>query len=284
MIFSYIYIIINNKRYFKFKGNIYYHKMSSIDKLYNITNVNTLIDLNENINNFDCNFTITNIDDSDNGKFKLSIVSQEELDDGDIQYRNITGSISGNINSKNGIYENYIILIKSDNDCKCHIKTEFRELSDQEIQKEEMQQKEIQKEEIQQKLNKTPEKPSDILPQPKPERKKNVNIPTQKEEIVENSFFSVKNIFIIVFIIGLGIFIYIYFFKDNNPPKNTNTSKSPDPSIEEIYSAHSTPVRSSPSISEIIKTPVNNSSVMKPSPGTVRKNKILKKLKNTKLK
>ena len=61
--------------------------MPSIDKLYNITNVNTLIDLNENINNFDCNFTITNIDDSDNGKFKLAIVSQEELDDGDIQYK-----------------------------------------------------------------------------------------------------------------------------------------------------------------------------------------------------
>ena len=273
--------------------------MPSIDKLYSITNVNTLIDLNENINNFDCNFTITNIDDSDNGKFKLAIVSQEELDDGDIQYKNITGSISGNINSKNGIYENYIMLIKSDSDCKCHIKTEFRELSDQEIQKEEMQEKEMQKKEIQKKLNKTPEKPPDVLPPPpRPERKKNVNMPPKSEEIVENSFFSVRNIFIIVFIIGLGIFIYVYFFKDNNSSTNTNTSKSPakiskspakiskspTPSIEEIYSAHSTPIKSSPSISEIIKTPVNNSSVMKPSPGTVRKNKILNKLKNTKLK
>ena len=61
-----------------------------------------------------------------------------------------------------------------------------------------MQKEEMQKEEIQQKLNKTPEKPSDVLPPPpKPERKKNINMPPKSEEIVENSFFSVRNIFII---------------------------------------------------------------------------------------
>ena len=152
--------------------------MSKIVKELLITNINTLIDINDKLNNFDFNFKIINLDDS-NGSFELAIVSQTDLEEENFKYRKVVGKTRGNINSKDNVYENYVMLLKSNTDCKCRIELYLTELP---YNKEEEKKKE--KEEKKKKSNKRKKRKKRKQKNQRPKRKtKKIIVNLKKKKV-----------------------------------------------------------------------------------------------------
>ena len=79
-----------------------------------------LIDLNQNMINFQCDFTVQ----SKNVPFQLVVVTQEQLDSDDfqIEYQNVVnGIIKADIENVSNVYNNYCLLLKSDQECEVDI-------------------------------------------------------------------------------------------------------------------------------------------------------------------
>ena len=86
-----------------------------------------LIDLNQNIINFECNLIVK----SNNKPFQAVVVTQEQLDSQDfiIEYQNVVnGIIDANIENKSNIYNNYCLLLKSENECEVDINISIQPL------------------------------------------------------------------------------------------------------------------------------------------------------------
>jgi hypothetical protein len=100
--------------------------MSVIQKLYKLSKIKQLIDLNENIINFELNFKIT----ATNGEsFFAAVTTQEALDSGEnIDYQTVDGTISGSIVSDENIFKNYFLLLKSDEPVEVEVLTEIKEI------------------------------------------------------------------------------------------------------------------------------------------------------------
>lgn len=100
--------------------------MSVSNKTYNLTPIKQLIDLNGDITNFDLTFTATSKDGS---PFDLLVVDQTTLDSNPtLEYKKAQGTISGNIISDKGVYQNYFLLLKSDTPCECDVTIELKEI------------------------------------------------------------------------------------------------------------------------------------------------------------
>ena len=85
-----------------------------------LTKKMVLIDLNQNIINFNCNFRV----DSKGIPFQAVVVTQEQLDSSDFQleYQNVVnGIIEAEVENVSNIYNNYCLLLKSDQDCDVNI-------------------------------------------------------------------------------------------------------------------------------------------------------------------
>ena len=75
-----------------------------------------IIDLNKDIKNFILNFQIK---EKDNKEFFMQILSQKHLDNeniDDLDMKLIEGSISGTVEHNEDIYENYVLVLKNEND------------------------------------------------------------------------------------------------------------------------------------------------------------------------
>jgi len=85
-----------------------------------------LIDLNGDLTNFDLTFTATSKDGS---PFELLVVDQTTLDSNpSLEYKKAEGTISGNIISDKGVYQNYFLLLKSDTPTECEVSIELKEI------------------------------------------------------------------------------------------------------------------------------------------------------------
>ena len=96
-------------------------------KTYNLTKTQQLIDLNGDTTNFDLTFTAT----SKNGhQFDLLVVDQTTLDTNpSLEFKKVVnGTMSGNIVSDKGIYQNYFLILKSDNPCECTVQIDKKEI------------------------------------------------------------------------------------------------------------------------------------------------------------
>jgi hypothetical protein len=100
--------------------------MTSSSTKYSLSNIKQLIDLNQELVNFQLSFEIK----SDNGEpFDVLVVTQEMLDSNpDLPYQKADGFISGNIISDNNVYQNYFLLIKSDSPCDCTVSIQINEV------------------------------------------------------------------------------------------------------------------------------------------------------------
>ena len=96
-------------------------------KIYKIHKMKQLIDLNDDLINFEVFFNIKSIN---NTPFKMSIVNQYTLDNQEIQYKNVNdGFISGNVKVEtNKVFQNYYIVLKSDESTDCEVTIERNEL------------------------------------------------------------------------------------------------------------------------------------------------------------
>ena len=86
-----------------------------------------LVDLNGDTTNFDLTFSVTS---KDKALFDVIVVDQTTLDSNpSLDYKHVTnGSISGNIVSDKGVYQNYFLMLKADTPCQCEVITEIKEI------------------------------------------------------------------------------------------------------------------------------------------------------------
>jgi len=85
-----------------------------------------LVDLNGDITNFDLTFTAT----SKNGEnFDIIVIDQTTLDNNTaLDFKHANGSLSGNIVSDKGVYQNYFLCLKSDKPCEVDISIDIKEI------------------------------------------------------------------------------------------------------------------------------------------------------------
>jgi len=87
-----------------------------------------LVDLNGDITNFELTFTAKSQDGS---PFEALVVDQTTLDSNpSLEYKKAEGTISGNIISDKGVYQNYFLLLKSDSITECDVSIEIKEISE----------------------------------------------------------------------------------------------------------------------------------------------------------
>ncbi len=85
-----------------------------------------LIDLNGDITNFELTFTATSKDGS---VFDILIVDQTMLDSNQpLEYKKANGTMSGNIVSDKGVYQNFFLILKSDTNCDCEVMIDIKEI------------------------------------------------------------------------------------------------------------------------------------------------------------
>jgi len=88
-----------------------------------------LLDLNREKVNFVLNF---NIVAEDNKHFFVIILTQKEVDKygnlDEIEMKTAPGKISGTITVKDNVYENYILLLKSNDNCKVSVDLDVQEV------------------------------------------------------------------------------------------------------------------------------------------------------------
>lgn len=149
----------------------------SKQEVIKVTPTRQMIDLNGDSINFNLKF---NVSSQEGKQFYIAVLDQNTIDTTenlDDVMKLVDGSISGSIMSDKNIYQNYYLILKSQNN----------ESYDLIVQTE--------------KIELNPNIPESV--------KQDINIPTESE-----SFFNVKNVIIIVALIGIGIFLYFRFKKN----------------------------------------------------------------------
>jgi|UniRef100_A0A6C0D012 hypothetical protein len=168
--------------------------MTSVEKTYTLNKIQQLVDLNGDTTNFDLTFTVVTHDKS---PFEALVVDQKTLDsDKDIEFKKADGTISGNIVTDNGNYQNYFLILKSDKPTECTVKIDKKEI---------------------------------------PERQESNSLPSLPHTLndsheISTSFFNIRNILICLAITGLLVFLYYYFNtkKDELPIKSYIQAKNED--------------------------------------------------------
>lgn len=120
--------------------------------VYNLNSIKQLIDLNGDRINFELQFKI---DSTDGEPFDVLIVTQEMLDSGqELIYQKAEGSIGGNIVADQGLYQNYLLLLKSDVPIEVTVYTQIKDLPmsqpQQQVQSQQQVQQQVQQQRPQQ--------------------------------------------------------------------------------------------------------------------------------------
>jgi hypothetical protein len=96
-----------------------------------------LLDLNKNRVNFKLNF---NVVEEENKHFSIIILTQKEVDKyknlDDIEMKVAPGKISGTITVNDNIFDNYILLLKSNDNCKVKLDFEIEEIEPNPVQED----------------------------------------------------------------------------------------------------------------------------------------------------
>lgn len=101
--------------------------MSEIKKQYTLSKIKQLIDINGDSVNFDLNFKVTSTDNET--PFQVLVVDQTTLDNTpDLKYKEVKGSISGNILADKNIYQNYFLILKAENQCIVNVEISKKDL------------------------------------------------------------------------------------------------------------------------------------------------------------
>jgi len=201
---------------------------------YKIGKVRKLVDLNKNLINFNLDFAIQS--DTKNSTFEIAVVTQDILDNNSpIEYQKATnGHISGNVKSDNNKYNNYLIVMKSDEDMDVSVDLTIHEIlhtpppppPQQQQQQQQHQQHQEKQENYEHELSKL-----------------------NNYSLLSN-IFTRKNLFIFFIIIILASCAYIYYYM--NAKKNiteTQGGKEESTSLNPALSG-STSLKQSESIKE----------------------------------
>lgn len=186
----------------------------SVSKLINLSNVQQLIDLNQDLTNFKLEFTIVS---ENNTPFNAVVTSQAKLDSGEVlEFKNVeNGSISGNIIADNGVKQNYYLVLKSEMPTKCKLEINIEEIP--------MNEKHNQQQEM--KNNSEFER----------------YMHAHGGKSVETTFFSSKTFLFLSILVGGLVMYYLFYGKQNNTNASISNETIPQddiissiPSIEPV--------------------------------------------------
>lgn len=95
-------------------------------KIYLVTPMNQLINLNQNLTNFDLEVKVT----SQNSKpFQVFVADQNTLDSGKIEYATADqGFITINLKNDNNVHQSYFLVLRSDEPCRCQVEIKKQEI------------------------------------------------------------------------------------------------------------------------------------------------------------
>lgn len=94
--------------------------------LYQIDNIKKLVDLNNNLTNFELTFVAKSID---NKEYEAIVVDQTTLDkNNELNYKKVRGEISGKVVSNKNIYQNYFLILRSDTPCSVDVNINIIEI------------------------------------------------------------------------------------------------------------------------------------------------------------
>jgi len=100
--------------------------MSVTKTTHTIDKIKKLIDLNGDSINFEIAFKITS---QNNEPFDVLVVDQTTLDsNSNLEYKRVTGSISGSLVHDKNVYQNYYLILKSDQPCQCTVEISKKDL------------------------------------------------------------------------------------------------------------------------------------------------------------
>ena len=217
--------------------------MTTTVKNIKLSPIKQLFDLNGELTNFDLYFEIS----TKNVPFDVLVVTQKILDtNNDLQYRNVAnGFINGNIVSDKGVYDNYFLLIKSNQECDCQIKITIKEipvnqdfLKEQQNRMLEERKKNFELENKGQQLEK-PVDPQNKLNKLNSKLNKLTDKNTQdtKTSSQNSGFFTWKFVLIAIILVAGGIVLWkIYNSNKNKASLNTqNNIKTSYPNIQQQY-------------------------------------------------
>ena len=185
-------------------------------KTYKIGKLQQLIDLNQDSTNFKAEFKVAAKDQDK--IFNVLIANQSQLDDPNIinlEFKEAKGQIGGSIMADKNIFQNYFVILKSNDDQEVDLEITLEPL------------------------------PDNIPQPPNPNTQvQQLPSPPQKTSFLKSKYF----VWILVGIIGLVLlyFIYTNYYakkKENNTRSiepTPNQSKNPSP----LSSHHPTPVHS----------------------------------------
>lgn len=94
--------------------------------VYNIGKTRQLIDINNDITNFNAKVTVKSTGDA---PFEMAIATQAEIESGKEEYQIIEdGGIETKLNYTDNIYENYFLILRADEECECEVKIKIKDL------------------------------------------------------------------------------------------------------------------------------------------------------------
>lgn len=97
-----------------------------MSKQITLSKIKQLIDINENLVNFEINFKITT---KNNEPFEMVVVDQNTLNNNpNLEYKKVNGSISGTIRNDNNIFQTHFLVLRADNPCECLIMFDKKEI------------------------------------------------------------------------------------------------------------------------------------------------------------
>ena len=240
--------------------------MTTSVKNIKLSPIKQLIDLNGDLTNFDLHFDIS----TQNIPFDALVVTQKILDsDGaNLQYKNVTnGHITGNIVADKGVYDNYFLLLKSNKECDCVIKTTIKEIPvNQEFLKEQQNimlqenEKNLKMRNLKQQHDKLQH---DKLQHGKKEnltdKKNNQNL-TVKESPTVSSFFTWKFVLIAIILVAGGVILWKIYNsnKDKNKLQNIQPNTNFVNMIPNNIPINNIPMNNIPMNNIPINNPMNN--------------------------
>jgi flagellar basal body-associated protein FliL len=173
--------------------------MSHTKKTYRLGKIKQLVDLNGSSINFDLNFKVSAKNGNPNTIFNVLVVDQKTLDNNnELTYKEVKGSISGNILADKNVYQNYFLVLKADKVCEVEVELMKKNL---------------------------PKTPENVISQPQsvqPQQPLLTSPPKKKK----SNF--IKYILVAIIIIG-GLFLLWWLYKrKKGNTKNTPNSASPE--------------------------------------------------------
>ena len=186
---------------------------------YNVNSIRQLIDLNGEATNFEIEFKASCADSSK--EFEILVIDQTTLDsEGSPEYKKVKNSLSGRIVSDKNVYQNYFLVLRSEQPCEVEVELNFNKLQDHIPQK----------------------------PQPQPQQSVN----SSTDNTSDGTSLDWKKIVIIVGVVAvIGLVIWYYSAKSNEDSEDFNLD--PSTVISGVMASSST--RSPPSSPKQVSIP-----------------------------